>query len=76
MQHGCLIFSLLCSKYTLSSILCWADDDGVVFLDCAPICHAEIGLISLNCKRVNQHQAVIGVGTMHLAFRSNGQFGR
>ena len=76
MQHGCLIFSLLCSKYTLSSILCWAYDDGVAVLDCDPICHAEIGLISLNCKRVNQHQAVIGAGTMHLAFQSNGQFGR
>jgi len=46
-----------------------ACDVGVLASEHGTICHIEIGLISLYCKHVNQHQALIGAGTNAFGFR-------
>jgi hypothetical protein len=50
-------------------------DVDVLVLKCGTICHIENGLMSVRCKRVSHTEAVIGAGTMHLAFQSVAQCG-
>ena len=72
---SCSIFSL-----DAANIHCWGLFAGhamsvLCYLECDTICHIEIGLMSLSCEHINQHQAFIVAGTMRSAVRSTGQSG-